>query len=97
MVTRSCTCTHYGPRNSIEFLQKLIKSREVMTSPNDYYEIFTRHGTVYYLGIDIKVYDWKRSASEVLKTTSNTYAHFNKKNRKDFFLKGPNFLPKYFK
>lgn len=66
-------------------IEKEIKSREVMTSPDDYYEIFTCHGTVYYLGIDIKVYDWKRSASEVLKTTTNM--HFSIKKSKRFFLK----------
>lgn len=54
-----------------------------MTNPDDYYEIFTRHGTVYYLGIDIKVYDWKRSTSEVLKTTTNM--HFSIKKIEKIF------------
>lgn len=66
-------------------IEKEIKRLEVITSPDGYYEIFNNHGTVYYLGLDVKVYDWKKSTAEVLKTTSNM--HFSIKKSKRFSLK----------
>lgn len=66
-------------------IEKEIKRREVICSPDEYYEIFLNHGTVYYLGLNVKVYNWKEESAKVLKSTTNM--HFAFKKSKRFFLK----------
>lgn len=67
-------------------IEKNIKKLEVISNPDEYYQIFRKHGSVFKMGTEVKVSSWKEAASGVLKTT--TAMHFPFKKSKRFFLKG---------
>lgn len=66
-------------------IEKMIKKNEVITNPQDYYNIFKEHGTVLKLGSEIIIQDWKEASTEILKGANAM--HFSIKQCKRFFIK----------
>lgn len=66
-------------------IEKVIRSIEVVSSPTQYEQIFSDHGTCFYLGTDAVVYDWKSISQEVFKPPGQW--HFQFAPAKRFFLK----------
>lgn len=51
-------------------IEKEIKKRENIVNPNEYIEMFSNVGTVFHLGTDVQVYDWKTAVMGAPKTST---------------------------
>lgn len=66
-------------------IEKKIRQIENILNPNQYLDIISQHGSVFKLGTDCEVADWKEAAKKVIKSTSTL--HFKISECKRFFLK----------
>ncbi|KAJ8910639.1 hypothetical protein NQ315_012507 [Exocentrus adspersus] len=66
-------------------IEKGIKQLEVITQPETYIELFSKNASVFHLGQNCSVFNWKQTVSDVLRPTGTW--HFSFKNTKRFLLK----------
>lgn len=66
-------------------IEKKLKKMEVITSPEDYINVLKQHGTVWKLGTDVAVSDWRGATQDVLKPPGQWHFKFNPSKR--FILK----------
>ena len=66
-------------------IEKVIRKREIIANPDEYYDIIKEHATLISVGNDCKVFDWKTATAEVFKPVGRW--HFQFKNSKRFILK----------
>lgn len=65
-------------------IEKKIRKREVITTPDEYLDIISESATVKKLGRDCQVYDWKSAKEQVLKLPGSW--HFQIKHCKRIFI-----------
>lgn len=56
---------------------------EVITSPGEYINVLKQLGTVWKMGTDLEVSDWRRATQEILKIPGQRQFKFGQKKRKD--------------
>lgn len=62
-------------------IEKKIRRTEVVVKPEEYVEIFKQSATVFHLGQDCKVLDWKNAAESVIKPVGKWHFQFLKCKR----------------
>lgn len=62
-------------------IEKLIKKKPEVTSPEQYVEIIQKWGKVYILGVDAPVFDWKSKVQLVMKPPSQWHFKFQMSKR----------------
>ncbi|CAH1986965.1 unnamed protein product [Acanthoscelides obtectus] len=70
-------------------IEKVIKKKETIVSPDEFRNIFKDRGTVFILGKDVKVYDWKKDSQNSIKPPAQWHFRFNMSKR-FLFRKGRN-------
>lgn len=58
-------------------IEKDLKKMPVIYEPNTYTDVFNKYGTVSKLGEDCKVYDWKKSGTELFKKPGQWHFQFS--------------------
>lgn len=58
-------------------IEKVIKKKDTIVSPNEFLEIFKSHGNVLTLGQDVDVYEWKNDCQNVIKPPAQWHVRFN--------------------
>lgn len=51
--------------------EKVIKKKETILQPEEYINIISERATVFQLGTDVPILDWKRVCKDVLKNTQS--------------------------
>lgn len=69
-------------------IEKVIRKHEVISNPQEYIEILRDHGTVFNLGDEIPVLDWRKEATSNLKSPGNWHFKFNQTKRFIFIKTG---------
>ncbi|KAL1516230.1 hypothetical protein ABEB36_000149 [Hypothenemus hampei] len=74
--------------NIIQFIKKVfatiekeIRKKEEIVTPEEYINIFKQHGKVFHLGKDIPDSDWKDAGKQILKPVSQWHMKFNQCKR----------------
>lgn len=62
-------------------IEREIRPLEVIVQPQEYYDIFEKHGTVLRLGRDFSFHDWKSAVQEVLKAPGSWHFQFSATKR----------------
>lgn len=61
-------------------IEKIIK-KDIIVSPEEFLEILNYHGTVFTLGRDVTVYDWKKDSQTAIKPPAQWHVRFNVSKR----------------
>jgi hypothetical protein len=59
------------PDRAFGRVEKLLRKEETLLQPKDYFEIFSRVGTICEIAVNWKLYDWKKWSTNILKSKQN--------------------------
>ncbi|CAH1997175.1 unnamed protein product [Acanthoscelides obtectus] len=82
------------PDRIFGLIGKDIKKMPVIVEISDYDDLIRKHSTIWKIGIDWDVFDWRTQAKQVIKLPSSWHFEFNKAKRFIFYRKDKNVLVK---
>ncbi|XP_060801330.1 uncharacterized protein LOC106139404 isoform X1 [Amyelois transitella] len=62
-------------------IEKETKKQSIICNPQDYVNVFKKHATVYHLGEEVEVYNWKDEVSKTIKPPGSWHFKFNPSKR----------------
>ena len=73
-------------------IEKETRKKEIILQPETYNEILSDHGTVFQLGVDVPVLDWKAATRDTLKAVGSWHFQFSSAKRMFLFRRNGNIM-----